>query len=300
MPFDLAELLRPLGADDPCGASLRHTPDFKFFLGLGRMDDPPPWSTLKDRALDLVAKGHDVRAWVWVCRAGLAADGVPGLAAGLELLADGLSRFWAAVPPLGEEGDPPGERYLGRLMALGELGITSERFTESDLARSGRLVESLKADLAAMPSRAPVTPADLTRARDALAKLEKAVRDGFGPGHDPQLGTLILTAALDRATAPAPAPTPTAPAGTPPAAKTTASSAPLAVDSREDVVRALDLVLAYYRAREPASPVPLLLERAKRLVPLGFLDAVKDLAPTGLKELMAVAGTPKNSKDEGG
>jgi type VI secretion system protein ImpA len=56
------------------------------------------------------------------------------------------------------------------------------------------------------------------------------------------------------------------------------------------VLRALDQVLEYYRAHEPSSPVPLLVKRAKRLVSMSFLDAIKDLAPTGLKELQAVAG----------
>ena len=68
------------------------------------------------------------------------------------------------------------------------------------------------------------------------------------------------------------------------------------IASRDDVVRALDRVLDYYRAHEPSSPVPLLVQRAKRLVPLSFLDAMRELAPAGLKELQAVAGTAEEKK----
>jgi type VI secretion system protein ImpA len=49
-------------------------------------------------------------------------------------------------------------------------------------------------------------------------------------------------------------------------------------------------VLEYYKGNEPSSPVPLLVQRAKRLVPMSFVDAMKELAPAGLKELQAVSG----------
>ena len=60
--------------------------------------------------------------------------------------------------------------------------------------------------------------------------------------------------------------------------------------SREDVVRALDGICAYYARNEPSSPVPLLLERAKRLVPKNFFEIMEDLAPDGMAQLTAVSG----------
>jgi type VI secretion system protein ImpA len=68
------------------------------------------------------------------------------------------------------------------------------------------------------------------------------------------------------------------------------------VTSRDDVVRALNLVLDYYKANEPSSPVPLLVQRAKRLVPMSFMEAIKDLAPAGLKEMQAVTGNTDEKK----
>jgi type VI secretion system protein ImpA len=62
------------------------------------------------------------------------------------------------------------------------------------------------------------------------------------------------------------------------------------VSSREDVLRALDRVCEYYRRQEPSSPVPVLLERAKRLVGMDFLAIIKDLAPTGLHEVETIRG----------
>ena len=54
---------------------------------------------------------------------------------------------------------------------------------------------------------------------------------------------------------------------------------PARLDSREDVLRALELVVDYYRRREPGSAVPLLVERARRMVPMTFMEAIGDLAP---------------------
>ena len=66
--------------------------------------------------------------------------------------------------------------------------------------------------------------------------------------------------------------------------------APGAINSREDVVRTLNAICAYYQQREPSSPVPLLLERAKRLATMNFLAAIEDLNPEALVEIYRIAG----------
>lgn len=70
------------------------------------------------------------------------------------------------------------------------------------------------------------------------------------------------------------------------------------ITGREDVIRLLDRICAYYARFEPASPVPLLLERAKRLVPLGFADIVRDLAPDAMPSIEALRG-PNSSNGSG-
>jgi type VI secretion system protein ImpA len=62
------------------------------------------------------------------------------------------------------------------------------------------------------------------------------------------------------------------------------------IRSSQDVIRALDSVIAYFRVNEPSSPVPLLLERAKRLVSRGFLEILNDIAPDGLSQAEQVTG----------
>jgi type VI secretion system protein ImpA len=62
------------------------------------------------------------------------------------------------------------------------------------------------------------------------------------------------------------------------------------VNSRADAMRLLDLVCQYYERCEPSSPLPLLIERARRLADKNFLDVLRDLAPDGLNQAKSIAG----------
>jgi type VI secretion system protein ImpA len=68
------------------------------------------------------------------------------------------------------------------------------------------------------------------------------------------------------------------------------------IKSRQDAIRALDAVAAFFRAHEPSSPVPLFIERAKRLVSKTFLEVLQDIAPEGVSQAKLIGGI-KN--DEG-
>ncbi|CAG0985131.1 hypothetical protein ANRL3_02402 [Anaerolineae bacterium] len=70
------------------------------------------------------------------------------------------------------------------------------------------------------------------------------------------------------------------------------------VGSRQDVIRALDLICDYYAKHEPASPVPLLARRAKRLVTMDFMEIMNDLAPEGLAQINLIKGHDPNENEE--
>ena len=63
-----------------------------------------------------------------------------------------------------------------------------------------------------------------------------------------------------------------------------------AIGSRQDAIRALDAVVEYFRRNEPSSPVPLMIERAKRLVSKNFLEVLEDIAPDAVSVARAVGG----------
>ena len=84
-------------------------------------------------------------------------------------------------------------------------------------------------------------------------------------------------------------------AGTPAAAPAVAGRISGEVTSREDALRALDKISQYFRRHEPSSPVPLILERAKRIIDKDFMDILKDLSPDGVSQARTIFGLEDDS-----
>src|SRR4029077_4826614 len=62
------------------------------------------------------------------------------------------------------------------------------------------------------------------------------------------------------------------------------------IRSRQDAIRALDAAAEFFRRNEPSSPIPLFLERAKRLVSKSFLEVLADVAPEAVPRARAAGG----------
>lgn len=62
------------------------------------------------------------------------------------------------------------------------------------------------------------------------------------------------------------------------------------VQDREDALRDLERICAYWEEHEPASPVPMLLRRAQRLAGMSFIELVRELAPSGISEIETLRG----------
>ena len=148
-------------------------------------------------------------------------------------------------------------------------------------------------DLAVLQER---TAAALTGA-EAVKQLESMLTELIGGAASPTFGALatllqkisgFLQSALGRRI-PSGA-SPDGAGGEIAPGATTSGALSGEVRSREDVVRALERILAYYAKHEPSSPVPLLVERCKRLVTMGFLDIIRDLAPDGVRQIEALSG----------
>jgi type VI secretion system protein ImpA len=63
-----------------------------------------------------------------------------------------------------------------------------------------------------------------------------------------------------------------------------------AIRTRQDAIRALDAVMTFFQTTEPSSPVPLFIERAKRLIAKNFLDVLQDIVPDALNAAKAAGG----------
>lgn len=75
-----------------------------------------------------------------------------------------------------------------------------------------------------------------------------------------------------------------------------AAVAPGAINSRRDVEKSLDAIIAFYERTEPSSPIPHLARRMRRMVAMDFLELMEEIAPSGLKEFSAVAGVDVKKK----
>lgn len=114
-----------------------------------------------------------------------------------------------------------------------------------------------------------------------LDEMKRAVEPFAGDG-----AGAVETAAGDRGAA----------AGETSAARPVARSGPGVsgtIQSRSDVIKALDLICDYYRENEPSSPVPLIIQRAQRLVDKDFMTIMSDLTPDALSQLQIITGKPK-------
>ncbi|MBK0327140.1 type VI secretion system protein TssA [Rhodobacteraceae bacterium F11138] len=144
-----------------------------------------------------------------------------------------------------------------------------------------------------------------TAARNVRAIM--AVFDDKTPGQGPELDPLIklLDRAAQRLGEYAKAPTASADEGdaqtadaatasSPSPASAPVAAAPGEVNSRTDVSNALDRIINYYRQHEPSSPIPILLERAKRLVNADFLTIMQDIAPGEVENVRMLGGVDKD------
>ena len=69
------------------------------------------------------------------------------------------------------------------------------------------------------------------------------------------------------------------------------------IATAHDARAALDRLIDYFKRNEPSSPVPIILERAKRLVGADFLTIIKDMAPDGLDSVKNIGGIKDDDDD---
>jgi type VI secretion system protein ImpA len=316
-------LLQPVSADQPCGQNLEDTPllasfdAFRLFGQATPLDPVPEWGEIRDSATEALQKSKDLRLLAHLAAALLRTDGLPAFAETLTTAAEWLGRYWDQVYPLVDE-DAILRRsalncFADQMAIVDGLRRTPlvdnrqhGRFSLRDFdVAAGQLPPApgeARADDARINAAFATMPLDdLTRMQQsaaaglaALQRIDTLMRDGGGPGAAPsfdglssQLGRIdrILRVQL------AARPNGHGEAVAEPAAAAAAPlAAPGAIRSREDAIRALDAVAEFFRHSEPSSPIPLFLERAKRLVSKDFLEVLADIAPDALAQARAAGG----------
>lgn len=196
--------------------------------------------------------------------------------------------------PVADE-PPPDAGVIEALFAQAdaeELAATETAIGEAD-REAAAIAEALEARLGADGmARAEFRLDELHATLAAMAREIRTRRPAAatrGNGADPAPAEATPAAAPEAPVA----------AGTPPTGATQATPGPSGglgrVETRDDVVRALDLILDYYRRKEPSSPVPLLVQRTRRLVPMSFLEALEELAPAGVAQVREIGGIDREN-----
>ena len=268
-------------------------------------------------------KTRDIWLPVYLMRAAAQAGKLDLVADGAELLAGYVERFWDSVHPQLDELGLPGRitpcaslarvtEFLGPLkrtviVAHPRLGSYSgadfERFAQNGDAESdyGMFQVAMRGD----PGKnvEPVPQEDLVAAVERLERIKTALKrtdaafaeqtSGDGPNFQPtyelldQIRRAVAAYAGTGAEEAEAADDEDAASHDEPRASGGAS-APGRIDSRDDVVRAMDAIADYYRRKEPSSPVPVMLQRVRQWVTLDFLAILEDIAPGSMDDAKRV------------
>jgi type VI secretion system protein ImpA len=323
---DWTAWLAPISDEAPCGPDLEYDAQFRELEEAvsGRPDAeygdtlvaavPPDWEAADVLATALMSRTRDLRVIVQLSRARLANVGIEGVAEGLALSVALLEREWSNVHPQldSNDADDPTAR-INALAAWADPGGLPNELMDASLTHRGAMVtlrewSYASGDAIAPEGRAPKSVAELEAAvaqshDDAIrmhaaldaaaahaAAIEALFIERLGAEQAPDLAALkslllkassLLTACIGQQ------------AHAPRATKLDGPRVAITndgIDSRADVAATLERICAYYARHEPASPVPLLLDRARSLIDKSFLDLMKDLAPEGLAQLTQVIG----------
>jgi len=332
--IDVEKLLQPLSDDAPCGDNLEYDPAFGELEreAQGRAEqqigdntiaaEPPKWSSVRSKALELLGRTKDMRVALLLGRATLHTDGITGLSATLALIRGYIDRYWDTVHPAldPEDDNDPTLRVntlaafcapdflddirRSQLVSVRTIGKFSFRDVEIASGNATPAQGEEPAQMGAIDAAFIEAPLEevqavaeaLTQAVENAEAIEKSLTEKVGINRSADLSGLpkqlrqiqpIVVDKLSRRGV-------TVAGGEGAAGGDPAAAAPQPVagdiNSREDVVRMLDKMCDYFHRHEPSSPIPLLLQRAKRLVSKSFLEALQDVAPDAMKQAKVVLG----------
>jgi type VI secretion system protein ImpA len=313
---------------DPAFAALERSAQGKPEQQIGSTVVPgedPDWKAVQRQASELIGKTRDLRVAAYLAKALLRTNQWAGLAEGLTLLKGLIDKFWdnGLHPKLDpDDGNDPTFRInvireldapemvaaakATPLVVSQVLGPITLRHVELAQATpvEGEAPPAGQIGQAAIDGTLADCPIETLRATNAalascvaeLAAVEAAATDKVGSENSPGLerfpvvlrkAAAIVTEALSRRE-------PVVGADGAGAAGTNGASrvgfVAGEISSRDDVIKALDRIVAYYKKYEPSSPIPIFMERSKKLVLMTFADIVNELVPDAAGQLAVLKG----------
>jgi type VI secretion system protein ImpA len=288
---------------------------------LSKARAPLEWDRIRAESLDGLSKSKDLRLLAYLGTALLRTDGLSAFSNVLTNASEWLESYWPQVYPSLEEDAIARRNALNcfadpmavvdriwrlPLVASRQHGRFSLRDIEIARGQASPGAMEGKPDEAAIQGAFGEMPLEeltalegsVSAAIGALNSIDAKMRSEGGPEVAPDFGPLLTQfAKISRVCkeqlatrVPAGADGNSVEAG----AGSGATFSAGVINSRQDAVRALDAVAEYFRRHEPSSPIPLFVERAKRLVAKDFLEVLADIAP----EALTVARSAGGLKDQ--
>ena len=320
----IEQWLQPL-ADDAGGPDLEYDPAFLELAqtSIGRPEtqfslaEPPSWDRARELSSDLFDRTRDLRVAMMWGRAVINLEGLQGLPAALFMLHGLLDRFWGEVHPRPDGGDTFARlSILGSLDSLdGLVGDVRQAQLGMDRSLGGIRVRDVEVALERLPARAKDSPLSCAHIEGILGdhpelaqRIRESVSSSLGAlkslqglmnerfGTDNAVDTKNLRGMLTAVASLLPSGSvgaehdsdETDALGT--NAARNPGSGVLTINSRQDAVRAINLICAYLDHSEPTNPAQLLLRRAERLIDKDFLQLVRELAPEAVNEVARIMG----------
>ncbi|MFS0738584.1 type VI secretion system protein TssA [Sphingomonas sp. 1P06PA] len=333
MAVEVADLLAPVSDENPVGEDLSYDAErqqiemaFESSISDDSGESDVNWRDVIALIEQQSARTKDIWLPVYLARAGARARRIETVATAAQYLGGLLESYWPTLHPQldeygfqGRKGPCEGLTRLGEFILplrripllrhprLGEFsGADFERFRDNAEAEDGyglfraaledagtnALIEAIaqldaikdgiqRADRVLVAEADGDTGANFRATYDALDSMRRAIAQFAGGSAEPGATDEPADGALAAATAPS--------QGGPSGPGFVAGR----IDSREDVLTALDAITEYYRRREPGSPVPLALRRARDWVNADFLSVLEDIAPGGMDEVRRVLVSQK-------
>jgi type VI secretion system protein ImpA len=289
--------------------------------------EPPDWRAVETQAVELLGRTKDLRVVGRLVQSLLHRYGFHGLFEGLSLLKQMLEKYWGPLHPQLDPEDNNDPTI--RLTALGFLAdsdfIAIVKAAPMVKSRSFGAISLREIAVASgeIPPSAGAPAIEMTAVEGAFQEVEIETLESAVQAIQSALGEVRAIEALFNQTLNVPCPDVAglikvlrqadqfasqrlasrkgvdAPADVD-GAQVNGSGAPAVrmsgeILSRDDVVRTLDKICAYYTRSEPSSPLPILLQRCKRLATMSFIDIVREMAPEGLAHVEIIAGKQGDS-----
>jgi type VI secretion system protein ImpA len=294
--------------------------------------EDPDFGDVVKKSEVILKRSHDIRAAVFYAEAILHSKGLKGFAEAIAYVRGSLETYWESChPELDEDDDDDPTMRINAVQGLngtetvikslrraaltnsrmfGQMSLRAIEVAEGTIAApsgmsdipdtatvgaafqdtdSEELSATLAATIAAQADlkaidaifvdKTPGSGPDLEDVQKTLGQIVRRLSDALG---SEGLAAVEGSDAIE-GDAPAMGAAPTGGGG--PAG---------AINSPSDVTNALDRIIMYYQRNEPSSPMPILLERAKKMVGADFMEIMTEIAPQGLDQVRMIGGIKNN------